>query len=131
MSTLSQPLLDRLEIIELSGYLLEEKVEIACNHIIPRLRKNYNLKSGDLIFTRDVIAKIVENYTSESGVRQLEKALSAIIRKTVMAKVQGTPTLNVLIKSVLKNYWEFLATLRGIMRVMILQEWLPVWLGPR
>ncbi|WP_290379462.1 endopeptidase La [uncultured Muribaculum sp.] len=91
LSTLSQPLLDRLEIIELSGYLLEEKVEIACNHIIPRLRKNYNLKSGDLIFTRDVIAKIVENYTSESGVRQLEKALSAIIRKTVMAKVQGTP----------------------------------------
>ncbi|MCM1021105.1 MAG: endopeptidase La [Muribaculum sp.] len=91
LSTLSQPLLDRLEIIELPGYLLEEKVEIASNYIIPRLRKNNNLKSADLVFTKDIIAKIVENYTSESGVRQLEKALSAIIRKTILAKVQGTP----------------------------------------
>ena len=91
LSTLSQPLLDRLEIIELPGYLLEEKVEIAWNHIIPRLRQNFNLKASDVTFTRDIIARIVENYTSESGVRQLEKALSAIMRKIVMAKVQKAP----------------------------------------
>ncbi len=91
LSTLSQPLLDRMEVIELSGYLLEEKIEIAWNHIIPRLRKNYNIKASELAFSREVIAFIIENYTGESGVRQLEKALSAIFRKTILAKLQNTP----------------------------------------
>lgn len=85
LTTLSQPLLDRMEIIDLSGYLLEEKIEIANRHIIPRLLKEFKLKKSQLSFTPEAIAHIIENYTSESGVRQLEKQISKIIRKIVLA----------------------------------------------
>ena len=88
LSTLSQPLLDRMEIIELSGYLLEEKVEIARGHIIPRLLKEYNVDRQQLSLSRDAIAAIIDRYTGESGVRQLEKALAAVVRKSVLNKLQ-------------------------------------------
>lgn len=89
LSTLSQPLLDRMEIINLAGYLLEEKVEIAVRHILPTLRKENNLKPKDVNVTPEAIAEIVEKYTSESGVRQLEKELSTIVRKVILAKMLG------------------------------------------
>lgn len=89
LSTLSQPLLDRMEIIDISGYLLEEKVEIATKHIIPRILKEHNFTSDDISFSRDSIVKIIECYTSESGVRQLEKKISTIARKIVLKKMSG------------------------------------------
>lgn len=89
LQTLSQPLLDRMEVIEISGYLLEEKVEIAKQHIIPRLLKLNNLKSSALKFSKEAIEAIIENYTSESGVRQLEKQLATIVRKSILAIVSG------------------------------------------
>lgn len=89
LSTLSQPLLDRMEIIDLSGYLLEEKVQIAVRHIIPKLLDENNLSADEFAVSEDAIAVIVENYTSESGVRQLEKELAKLIRKAILAKVQG------------------------------------------
>lgn len=89
LSTLSQPLLDRMEIIDLSGYLLEEKVQIAVRHIIPKLLSENNLSADEFAVSEDAIAVIIESYTSESGVRQLEKEIAKLIRKAILAKVQG------------------------------------------
>ena len=89
LSTLSQPLLDRMEIIDLSGYLLEEKVEIAKRHLLPRVIKEHNLKPKDVNITDEALVDIVEKYTSESGVRQLEKTISKIVRKVILARMQG------------------------------------------
>lgn len=89
LSTLSQPLLDRMEIIDLSGYLLEEKVEIAKRHLIPRVVKEHNLKAKDINITDEALVDIIEKYTSESGVRQLEKTISKIARKIILARMQG------------------------------------------
>lgn len=89
LGTLSQPLLDRMEIVDLSGYLLEEKVEIARRHILPRILKENNLGPKDVVLTRDAIELIVERYTAESGVRQLEKQLAAIVRKLILKKMMG------------------------------------------
>lgn len=89
LSTLSQPLLDRMEIIDISGYLQQEKVEIARRHLIPRVLKANGFKEKDVTFTEEAINKIIENYTSESGVRQLEKNISSVIRKLVVRKMKG------------------------------------------
>jgi ATP-dependent Lon protease len=78
-----------MEIIDISGYLLEEKVEIATRHIIPRILKEHNFTAEDISFSRDCIVKIIECYTSESGVRQLEKKISTILRKIVLKKMSG------------------------------------------
>lgn len=88
LSTISQPLLDRMEVIDISGYLAEEKIEIARRHLIKRLRDDNNLTPDELDITPEAIAAVIEGYTSESGVRQLEKKLAAITRKTVVAKVE-------------------------------------------
>lgn len=89
LSTISQPLLDRMEIIDISGYLQQEKVEIARRHLIPRVLKANGFKEKDVTFTDDSINKIIENYTSESGVRQLEKNIASVIRKLVVRKMKG------------------------------------------
>lgn len=89
LSTLSQPLLDRMEIIDISGYLLEEKIEIAMRHISPRLLKEHGFKENEIKFSHDALVKLIECYTSESGVRQLEKKISSVIRKIVLSKMSG------------------------------------------
>lgn len=89
LSTLSQPLLDRMEIIDLSGYLLEEKVEIATQHLIPRVLAEHKLKPKEVSIPKDTLVEIIEKYTSESGVRQLEKVLAKIVRKVILAKMKG------------------------------------------
>lgn len=90
LSTLQQPLLDRMEIIDLSGYLLEEKVEIARRHLEARIREEHKLTADELKISDAALVKIIENYTSESGVRQLEKRLAALARKAVLAKMSGS-----------------------------------------
>lgn len=89
LSTLSQPLLDRMEIIDISGYLLEEKVEIALRHIAPRILKEHGFGDGEIIFSKEALVRLIECYTSESGVRQLEKKISSVIRKIVLRKMSG------------------------------------------
>ncbi len=89
LSTLSQPLLDRMEVIEISGYLVEEKIEIARRHLLPRVMEELNLEKDYIRISDSALRKIVEEYTSESGVRQLEKALASILRKTVLRRLQG------------------------------------------
>ncbi len=89
LSTVSRPLLDRMEIIDISGYLLEEKVEIAKRHLLPRIRRAMAIADGELQISDAAIAEIIRQYTAESGVRLLEKKLSSVARKAVLAKMKG------------------------------------------
>ena len=74
-------LLDRMEIIDIPGYLLEEKVQIAKKHLIPKQLKEHGIKKSELSFSDKVIEQIITEYTRESGVRLLEKTIARIIRK--------------------------------------------------
>ena len=83
LSTIPRPLLDRMEIIEVSGYITEEKIEIAKRHLIPRELENtgQNVKGMKSSFNKAAIEMIIERYTRESGVRQLEKQINKALRK--------------------------------------------------
>lgn len=81
ISNIPSPLLDRMELIEVSGYLTEEKIEIAKRHLIPKQIENVGLKDYKVSFTKAAIEKIIECYTRESGVRELEKKINKILRK--------------------------------------------------
>lgn len=104
LSTLSQPLLDRMEVIDISGYLLEEKVEIAVRHLLPCLMEQHAFAESELTFSRDAIVRIIEGYTGESGVRQLEKQLAQVVRKIVRAKVSGKEWPHEILPDHLKEY---------------------------
>lgn len=99
-----QPLLDRMEVIEISGYLLEEKVEIAKRHLLPRLRKEMGLKDGEVEVTDAAITTIIETYTAESGVRQLEKKLASLMRKAVLEKMRKGESDHVIDSADIKRY---------------------------
>ena len=83
LSTIPRPLLDRMEVIEVSGYITEEKYEIAKRHLIPRELENTGLKTRSMkpTFNKAAIEMIIERYTRESGVRQLEKQIDKALRK--------------------------------------------------
>ena len=83
LSTIPKPLLDRMEVIELSGYITEEKIEIAKRHLIPREMENTGLNTvkPKPTFNKAAIEKIIEQYSRESGVRQLEKQVNKALRK--------------------------------------------------
>ena len=81
LSTIAPPLRDRLELIEVSGYLLEEKVEIAKRHLIPKQLKNHGLKKSEVTFPKEVIELIIDGYTRESGVRELDKKIAKVVRR--------------------------------------------------
>lgn len=78
------PLRDRLEIIELSSYTEQEKLEIAKRHLVPKKLKEHGLKPEQLTITDDAIMNIIQHYTREAGVRQLERLLAALMRKVVL-----------------------------------------------
>ena len=83
LETIPRPLLDRMELIEMSGYSIEEKEEIAKRHIIPKELDNHGLKPSQLRFNKAVLEQIIDGYTRESGVRSLERQLATICRKVV------------------------------------------------
>ncbi len=83
------PLLDRMEIITLPGYSEEEKRSIACRYLIDRQRENHGLKNEKLVFTEEALDSIIDNYTRESGVRNLEKMIGKVMRKYARSKVAG------------------------------------------
>ncbi|MDE6371835.1 MAG: endopeptidase La, partial [Duncaniella sp.] len=89
LSTIPQPLLDRMEIIDISGYLIEEKIEIARRHLVPRIAVENGFEPDAITFTPETLTRIIESYTSESGVRQLEKQLAKVVRKIVLKKMRG------------------------------------------
>lgn len=84
LDTVPRPLLDRMEVIELSSYTDEEKLMIAKNHLIPKQLQKHGLKKSQLRITDDAIREIIECYTRESGVRNLERAFGDICRKADM-----------------------------------------------
>jgi ATP-dependent Lon protease len=81
LSTIAPPLRDRLELIEVSGYLVEEKIEIARRHLIPKQLGNHGVDDTQIVFSDEVISHIIEHYTRESGVRELDKKLAKVIRR--------------------------------------------------
>lgn len=82
LSTIHPALRDRMEIINISGYLLEEKIEIAKKHLIPKQLEEHGAEKKELSFTKPILEKIIEEYTREAGVRSLEKTIAKIIRYT-------------------------------------------------
>ena len=81
LNTISQPLLDRMELIEVSGYILEEKIEIAMRHLIPKQMEAHGITKGIVRFHRNTVRAIIDSYTRESGVRALEKKIAKIMRR--------------------------------------------------
>ena len=81
LDSIPRPLLDRMELIEMTGYLQEEKEEIAKRHLIPKELANHGLKANQLKFKKEIIAHIIDDYTRESGVRSLERQIATICRK--------------------------------------------------
>ncbi|MBQ2995678.1 MAG: endopeptidase La [Oscillibacter sp.] len=88
--TIPRPLLDRMEVIRLSSYTDEEKLQIARRHLLPKQLAEHGIKKGALRISDDVLRAVIRDYTRESGVRLLERRLAAICRKTDMRLLTGT-----------------------------------------
>ena len=104
-TNLQRPLLDRLEVIRLSGYTEDEKMEIAKNYLIPKQSKAHGVKQGECHIEDEAILDIIRYYTRESGVRNLEREVAKIMRKS-LKKIMVEGLQNVIISS--KNIKEFL-----------------------
>ena len=91
ISAIPAPLLDRLEIIELSSYTIYEKINIAKYHLIPNLLEDYKVKN--IKFTDNAIEKIITSYTKEAGARDLYRQIDAVIRKVIIAKEKSTKVI--------------------------------------
>lgn len=89
LSTIHPALRDRMEIIDLSGYIVEEKIEIAKRHLIPKQLDAHGLKKSQLTFSKAVLERIIQDYTRESGVRLLEKQIAKVIRSRAKDIVLG------------------------------------------
>ncbi len=87
--TIPPALLDRMEVIEIPGYTLEEKVSIAKRYLIPRQMKENGIEDGDIVFTDGAIRRIIECYTLESGVRNLEREIASVCRKVARRIAEG------------------------------------------
>lgn len=86
-STIPAPLRDRMEVIELQSYTLVEKINIAKKHLIPKQLKNCGLNAKDFKFTPKAVEMIINNYTKEAGVRNLERTIASVMRKSVYKKL--------------------------------------------
>ncbi len=84
-----EPLLDRMEIIQLSGYTEDEKIEIAINHLLPRQLKEHGIKEAEITISQDCVRDVIRYYTREAGVRALERSLARIVRKALTQIVMG------------------------------------------
>jgi ATP-dependent Lon protease len=89
VDTIPRPLLDRMEVIYLSGYSEEEKVFIAKNHLLPKLLSLHGFKEGEVIFQEEALLEVIRGYTRESGVRNLQRQLGTILRKLALKKLRG------------------------------------------
>lgn len=104
LSTIQPALRDRMEIIEVSGYSLEEKVEIANQHLIPKQRKAHGLKASHVKLNKKVLRNVVANYTRESGVRELDRQIASVMRSIAkQVAMEEKYNLNVA-ESDLENY---------------------------
>lgn len=92
LASIPAPLLDRMELIEVSGYITEEKIEIARRHLIPKAMAANGLTKENIKFSKAAIEFIIENYTRESGVRELEKKINKVMRRTAYNIASGKET---------------------------------------
>jgi len=91
LNSVSQPLLDRMELIEVSGYILEEKVEIAQRHLVPNQLEIHGIPKEKFEISKKALEAIIESYTRESGVRELNKKIAKIMRKIARAIAEKKP----------------------------------------
>jgi ATP-dependent Lon protease len=103
LSTIHPALRDRMEVIDLSGYLLEEKVEIARRHLVPKQLKEHGLKEKQVVFNRKALEKIIDDYTRESGVRSLEKTIAKIVRSRAKFVAMNKPYESKLTAEILED----------------------------
>lgn len=89
LSSVSDPLLDRMELIEVNGYSVDEKVEIARMHLVPKQMEAHGIPKGSVTLSKAVLTYIIESYTRESGVRKLDKALAKLFRKMALKIASG------------------------------------------
>ncbi|MGF7038160.1 endopeptidase La [Mucilaginibacter lappiensis] len=97
LSSIQPALLDRMEIIEVNGYTIEEKIEIAKQHLLPKQREAHGLKLKDVSLKTDVLEKLIVDYTRESGVRALEKKIGSVVRgvaKNIAMEEEYNPVVN-------------------------------------
>jgi ATP-dependent Lon protease len=85
LNAISQPLLDRMELIEMSGYIADEKLQIALKHLIPKQMEAHGIPAGKIKFDKQSLHYIITSYTRESGVREMEKKIAKIMRKVARA----------------------------------------------
>ena len=91
MHTIPAALRDRMELIEVNGYTIEEKIEIAKRHLIPKQLEENGIKKADFGLGKKVLEKLIETYTAESGVRGLEKRVSKLVRSRAIAIAMNEP----------------------------------------
>ena len=91
LDSVAPPLLDRMELLEVSGYIVEEKTEIAKRHLVPKALSDLGFDKEDVELTDEGLRFIVEKYTRESGVRQLDKAIRRLLRRLARLKASGKP----------------------------------------
>ena len=97
LSTVSPALRDRMELIEINGYLLEEKIEIANRHLLPKQLMNHGVKKSKFKVKKEILQEVVDKYTRESGVRELDKVLAKMIRRTardIAFEMKITPSIS-------------------------------------
>jgi len=104
LDTVPRPLLDRMEIIRLSGYIAEEKLEIAKRYLIPKAIKNNGLKENQIKIRKDALRLIIEDYAREAGVRNLENLIKKISRKAVMQIIQRASKNIIVQKTDIESY---------------------------
>ena len=97
LSNIQAPLRDRMELIEVNGYTLEEKIEIAKKHLLPKQIKEHGLKKNHIKISVDALSKIIEEYTNESGVRSLDKTIAKVVRNRAR-QIASDETYDITIK---------------------------------
>ncbi|MDR2572594.1 MAG: endopeptidase La, partial [Oscillospiraceae bacterium] len=98
--SIPRPLLDRMEVIELTSYTDVEKLEIAKTYLVPKQRKKHGISGKQLVFTDNALLNIISSYTRESGVRILEREIAAVCRKTA-ARIASNETKSITLKTVM------------------------------
>jgi ATP-dependent Lon protease len=104
LDSISRPLLDRMEIIEVSGYTTEEKFEIGKRHLVPKLLKEHNVSNEQILISDSSLNIIVQNYTRESGVRSLERKIASLIRKAITEMVEEDKEKITVNSNMIKKY---------------------------
>lgn len=103
LQTISQPLLDRMEIISIPGYITAEKIEIASRHLVRKQLLASGFKEDEICFENEALEYLIDYYTRESGVRRLEKSIGKVLRKLALRRVRGQEVPTVITKDIVSD----------------------------